>query len=323
MKVLITGGAGFIASHLADAYLARGDEVVVVDNLVHGKRERVSPRAAFYEVDVGSPQLAEVFEVERPDLVSHHAAQMDVRKSVDDPTFDASVNILGGINLLEQCRKFGVNHVTFASTGGAIYGELEQVPAPETHPVRPISPYGASKFSFESYLFLYRYNYGLDYTILRYANVYGPRQDPHGEAGVVAIFGNLMLDGRNPTIYGDGEQVRDYVYVGDVVNANLLCGPHVSGEIFNIGTGVATSVNDLFRLMRDLIGFSHDPHNGPARLGEIAVSALDATKARRQLGWQPTTTLREGLEKTVEYLRNEPSAVNNLSTSTRNFSHKS
>ncbi len=303
MKILITGGAGFIASHIADAYLARGDEVVVVDNLVHGKRARVSPRAAFYEVDIRSPQLAEVFAAERPDYVSHHAAQMDVRKSVDDPTFDASVNILGGINVLEQCRKFGVQHVTFSSTGGAIYGELEQVPAPETHPVRPISPYGASKFALETYLFLYRYNYGLDYTILRYANVYGPRQDPHGEAGVVAIFGNLMLSGKRPTIFGDGEQVRDYVYVGDVVAANLLCGPHVSGEIFNIGTGVATSVNDLFRIMRDIIGFPDDAHYAPARLGELTVSALDAVKIRQKLGWQPSVSLREGLEKTVEFLR--------------------
>lgn len=303
MKILITGGAGFIASHIADAYLARGDEVVVVDNLVHGKRERVSPRAAFYEVDVCSPQLADVFAAERPDYVSHHAAQMDVRKSVEDPTFDASVNVLGGINVLEQCRKFGVKHVTFSSTGGAIYGELEQVPAPETHPVRPISPYGASKFAFETYLFLYRYNYGLDYTILRYANVYGPRQDPHGEAGVVAIFGNLMLSSKRPTIFGDGEQVRDYVYVGDVVAANLLCGPHVSGEIFNIGTGIATSVNDLFRTMRDIIGFPDDAHYAPARLGELAVSALDAAKVRQKLGWQPSVSLREGLERTVEFLK--------------------
>lgn len=303
MKVLITGGAGFIASHLVDAYIARGDEVVVVDNLVHGKRERVSPHATFYEVDICSPQLADVFAAERPDFVSHHAAQMDVRKSVEDPMFDASVNILGGINVLEQCRKFGVQHLIFASTGGAIYGELEQVPAPETHPIRPISPYGASKFAFEIYLFLYRYNYGLDYTILRYANVYGPRQDPHGEAGVVAIFGNLMLNGKRPTIFGDGEQVRDYVYVSDVVAANLLCGPHVSGEVFNIGTGIATSVNDLFRIMRDIIGFADDAHYAPPRLGELAVSALDATKARQKLGWQPRVSLREGLERTVQALR--------------------
>jgi len=305
MKVLVTGGAGFIGSHVADGYLERGDEVVIVDNLRTGRRENINSRARFYELDILAPELADVFAKEKPEWVNHHAAQIDVRYSVEHPMEDARINILGALNLLEQCKRYGVRHIVFSSTGGAIYGEPLYLPIDEQHPVRPISHYGAAKLAVETYLYLYRFNFGLDYTILRYGNVYGPRQDPRGEAGVISIFTDRMLRGETPTIFGTGEQTRDYVFVGDVVRINLLCGDRTAGEIINVGTGIQTSVNQLFALLKELTGFRGEPCYAAPRTGELAANALSAGKAKELVGWEPQVNLREGLLRTVRHIQAE------------------
>ena len=245
MKILITGGAGFIASHIQDAYISLGHEVAVMDNLVTGNKKNLNPKAKFYELDITSPGVLEIFQTFKPDLVSHHAAQMDVRKSVSDPTYDAQVNVLGFINLLEAARKVGTKKFVFSSTGGAIYGEQEYFPADEKHPKNPASPYGLTKFVGEEYLKLYERLYGIQHTILRYANIYGPRQNPHGEAGVVAIFCQKLLKGESPIINGDGKQTRDYVFVEDVVRANVAVLDEKITGVFNVGTGIESDVNDL------------------------------------------------------------------------------
>ncbi len=309
MKFLVTGGAGFIGSNVVDGLIEAGYEVVVVDNLITGKRENVNPKARFYRVDITSPDLEEVFERERPDYVNHHAAQMNVRKSVDDPMYDARVNVLGSVNLLELCRRYEVKKVIYASTGGAVYGEPLYLPVDEDHPVNPLSPYGVTKHTVEHYLYFYGANYGLRYTILRYPNIYGPRQDPHGEAGVVAIFTEKMLRNERPTIFGDGTQTRDYVYVGDVVTANLLAIDKGDGEIYNVGTGVETSVNELFELLREAVGVNLEPIYGERRLGEVYRIAITNDKIYRDFGWKPQTPLKEGLFKTIEYYRRRGSAV--------------
>ena len=246
MKILVTGGAGFIASHVVDALLEAGHDVAIVDNLSTGRRRNINPRARFYEVDIRSPELARVLAEERPEIIDHHAAQMDVRRSIVDPIYDADINVLGSLNVLELARQHGVRKVIYISSGGAVYGEPVYLPCDEDHPIDPLCPYGATKHVVEHYLFMYRQNYGLDYTVLRYGNVYGPRQDPHGEAGVVAIFTGLMLAGRQAIINGNGEQERDFVYVGDCVQANLLALNSGSGEIYNVGCGVGTTVNEIF-----------------------------------------------------------------------------
>jgi UDP-glucose 4-epimerase len=304
MKVLVTGGAGFIGSHVADLYLQNGFQVVVVDDLSTGRITNLNPSAAFYQTDIRSPELASIFEKERPDFVSHHAAQMDVRRSVVDPLFDADVNVRGSINLLECARQFGVKRVVYISTGGAVYGEPVYLPCDEDHPVDPICPYGASKHTVEHYLFMYHYNYGLNYTVLRYPNVYGPRQDPHGEAGVVAIFTGQMLSGKQVVINGDGEQERDYVYVADCARANLLAltKEHAPG-IFNLGSGRGTTVNQIYQNLKTLTNYPLDGHHGPPKLGETRRIFLDASKAERELGWKPKINLEEGLRRTVEYFK--------------------
>jgi UDP-glucose 4-epimerase len=303
LRILVTGGAGFIASHVVDALIEAGHEVAIADNLSTGRRENINPLARFYEVDIRSPELAEVFAGERPEVVNHHAAQMDVRRSVADPLYDADVNILGTLNLLKHTRECGVRKVIYISTGGAVYGEPKYLPCDEEHPVDPLCPYGATKHTVEHYLFMHRQNYGLDYTVLRYPNVYGPRQDPRGEAGVVAIFAGQMLSGQQTVINGSGEQERDFVYVGDCVRANVLAMENGSGEIYNIGCGAGTSVNEIFTLMREITGYERQPVHGPPKLGETFKIYLDASKARRELGWEPRVTLREGLERTVAYFR--------------------
>lgn len=304
MKVLVTGGAGFIGSHVVDGLLDDGYDVVVVDNLSTGKEENVNPKAKFYKLDIQDPDLESIFQSEEPDYVSHQAAQKDVRVSVSDPIFDAKINILGTINLLENCIKYKVKKVVFASTGGAIYGEQEVFPAPETHPTRPISPYGITKLVAEHYLYYYKTIYGLDYVSLRYSNVYGPRQDPHGEAGVVAIFVQKMLNGEQPVINGDGEQTRDFVYVGDVARANILAiKNNMNEEIFNIGTGIETTVNQVFRYLRDAINPSIDEKHGPAKQGEQRRSVIECSRARDLLQWEPEVSLADGLRKTCEYFQ--------------------
>lgn len=303
-KVLVTGGAGFIGSHVVDQFLAKSYEVVVVDDLSTGRRSNLNPLATFYHLDIRSPEVRQVFASERPDYVSHHAAQPDVRRSVSEPLLDAEVNILGSINLIECAREFDVKRFVYISTGGAVYGEPEWLPCDEHHPVHPICPYGASKHTVEHYLYMYHVNYGLPYTVLRYPNVFGPRQNPHGEAGVVAILAGKMLAGEPVIVNGDGEQTRDFVYVGDCARANDLAVAvdHESG-IYNLGWGRPTSINEIASVLAAATGYSYPIRHGPSKLGETRHIYLNAAKAARELGWRPMVTLEEGLEKTVAYLR--------------------
>ncbi len=302
-KILVTGGAGFIGSHVVDAFLDAGHEVAVIDNLVTGKRENVNPKAKFYEVDIRDQEAVEgVFAAERPDAVCHQAALANVRESLEKPIEYGEVNILGSLALLESARRHGCRRFIYASTGGACYGEPEFLPVTEDHPINPLDPYGASKHVVEHYLYLYRHNYGLSYVVLRYPNVYGPRQDPLGEAGVVAIFTGLMLQGKQPTINGTGEQQRDFVYVGDIARANVIALEQGEG-IYNIGSGVPTDVNTIFAELKEIIGYPGEARYGPPKLGEVFRIYLDASKAREELGWEPTVPLREGLTRTVEFFR--------------------
>ncbi len=309
-KILVTGGAGFIGSHVVELFLERGVEVVILDDLSTGRASNINPQAKFYQMDIRDPKVREVFATEKPDFISHHAAQMDVRRSVAQPLFDADVNILGSINLIECAKEFGVKHFVYISTGGAVYGEPERLPCDETHPINPICQYGASKHTVEHYLYMYNVNYGLNYTVLRYPNVYGPRQDPHGEAGVVAIFTGKMLGGEPITINGDGEQTRDFVYVGDCAYANYLAATvdHQPG-IYNLGWSRPTSVNDIFNALAKVTGYSLPAQYGPAKVGETRHIYLDATKANKDLDWFPTLALEEGLEKTVAYFKESERVV--------------
>ncbi len=303
MKVLVTGGAGFIGSHVVDAFVAGGHEVVVVDDLSTGRESNLNPRARFYKMDIRDPALAEVFERERPEIVDHHAAQMDVRKSVADPLFDADINVRGTLNLLECARHSGVRKAVYISTGGAVYGEPEYLPCDEDHPINPLCQYGVSKHTVEHYLFVYRELYGLDYIVLRYPNVYGPRQNPRGEAGVVAIFTGQMLAGVPITINGTGEQERDFVYVSDCARANVLAATNSRTGIYNLGCGEGTNVNLIFSELSRIIGYARDPHYGPPKAGETLKIYLDSRRARADLGWLPTVGLSDGLRQTVAYFR--------------------
>ena len=303
MKVLVTGGVGFIGSHVVDRLLQEGHDVVVVDNLVTGKRKNVPKAVQFYKLDIENPKLERIFRNERPSIVFHLAAQMNVRRSVEDPMFDAQVNVLGTLNVLEQASKHGARKVIFSSSGGAIYGEQLAFPAPESHLTQPLSPYGISKLCGEHYLSYYHRLSGIQVVSLRYANVYGPRQDPEGEAGVVAIFIQKMLRGEQAVVNGNGRQTRDFVFVEDVIESNLMAmGPAVEG-VYNVGTGIETSVNDLFRIIVDLTKVEFKEVHGPAKRGEQARSVIDSTKLHRDLGWEPKVDLREGLRRTVEYFR--------------------
>lgn len=304
MRILVTGGAGFIGSHVVDGFLATGATVTVFDDLSSGRREFVDPRARLVVGDLADAAAVDRAIAEtRPDVVSHHAAQIDVRGSVSDPIRDARINVLGSLGLLESCVRHGVRKLIYASTGGAIYGEARTLPADEDHPVNPESPYGASKHAVEHYLYIWKLLHGLDYTALRYPNVYGPRQNPHGEAGVNAIFIGLMLEGKVPHVFGTGEQLRDYLYVGDVVRANLLAVEHGAGAIVNLGTGVGTSVLDIVRTLNDILGTRITPVHEPPRAGEVQRITLDARRAGEILGWAPTVAFAEGLARTVEWHR--------------------
>ncbi|MBN1781389.1 NAD-dependent epimerase/dehydratase family protein [bacterium] len=305
MKILVTGGAGFIGSHLADGFIGEGHEVVVLDNLSMGRRENVNKKAGFYLMDIRADEVEKVFETEKFDAVCHQAAQMDVRRSVADPLFDADVNVKGTLNLLQNCIRYGVKKVLFASTGGAIYGDQDVHPCDETHPTRPVSPYGITKLCVEKYLYFFAKQYGLSYAIMRYSNVYGPRQNPHGEAGVVAIFTKKLLAGESPVINGDGKQTRDYVYVGDVVRANLSALGHETSDIFNVGTAIETDVNEIFTHLRDLSGSKAEEKHGPAKPGEQMRSVISYQKALKLMGWKPLTGLKEGLGETVNYFREQ------------------
>lgn len=303
MKILVTGGAGFIASNIADAFIEQGHSVYILDNLSSGFEKNINPKAVFIKADIRDKNLAELFEKEKFDVVNHHAAQMDVRHSVADPTFDADINIIGTLNLLQNSIQYGIKKFMFSSTGGAIYGEQEYFPADEKHPTSPLSPYGISKLSVEKYLFFYKIQYGLKYTILRYANIYGPRQNPHGEAGVVAIFSKKLLKGEQPVINGDGKQTRDYTYVGDVVKANSLTLGDDCSDIYNVGTGKETNVNELFNKMSTIIGKGQVEKHGPTMPGEQLRSVITSEKLRQKFGWAPPTPLEKGLIDTVEFFK--------------------
>ncbi|CAN5651174.1 MAG: SDR family oxidoreductase [Actinomycetota bacterium] len=301
MRVLVTGGAGFIGSHVSDLLLENSHEVAVADDLSSGKMENVPDGAKLFEMDVRSG-CREVFEEFRPEAVIHHAAQMDVRRSVAEPDFDADVNILGTVRLLQNCAEHDVSKFVFASTGGAIYGEQDEFPATEEHPQRPISPYGVSKLAGERYLHYFNAEHGLTYTALRYANVYGPRQDPHGEAGVVAIFCGRLARSETSKINGAGEQTRDYVFVRDVARANLLAlESDAPSGAYNVGTGIETSVNELYELLRESAGKDLPPEHGPAKPGEQMRSCVDATLAGRAFGWRPEVEISSGLGETLRY----------------------
>jgi UDP-glucose 4-epimerase len=301
MRILVTGGAGFIGSHVAEQLLVRGHEVTIVDNLSSGKRENVPEGARFYEADVRSG-CKEVFKDFEPEALCHQAAQMDVRRSVREPDFDADVNVLGTLRLLQNCVEYDVDRVVFASSGGAIYGEQLEFPATEEHPQYPISPYGVSKLAGERYLHFFSVEHGISYAALRYANVYGPRQDPHGEAGVVAIFCGNLAENRASKINGTGEQTRDYVYVKDVAGANVLALENeVPSGAYNVGTGVETSVNRLYDLLQQASGRDLPPEYAPAKPGEQSRSSVNPSLAARALGWRPEVELAAGLQQTFRY----------------------
>ncbi|HEX6904586.1 MAG TPA: NAD-dependent epimerase/dehydratase family protein [Thermoanaerobaculia bacterium] len=306
--VCVTGGAGFIGSHVAEAFLAAGRRVLIIDNLSGGRRENVPAGAELHVLDIRSPEAAALVRDSGVEILVHHAAQMDVRRSVEDPVFDADVNILGSLNLAEAARRGGVRQILFASTGGAIYGEQDFFPATEEHPARPVSPYGISKLSFERYLYYYHVAYGLDATCLRYANVYGERQNPHGEAGVVAIFLKRLLAGEVPTINGTGEQTRDYVHVSDVVRANLAAAGRPGFHIYNVGTGVETSVVELYNGLARAVGSGLAAVHGPAKSGEQMRSSVDAGLGRRELGLPDPLPLSEGLARTAAWFRERAAA---------------
>lgn len=303
MRILITGGAGFIASHVADTYLGRGHEVGIIDDLSRGSRKNLNPNAIFYHGDIRDRQfLKRVFADFKPEAVNHHAAQMDVRRGVREPVFDADVNIIGSLHLLEEAVTHKVQRFIYIASAGAGYGEPRTLPVPEDTPINPITPYGISKHTVEHYLFTFRHLYGMEYVVLRYGNVYGPRQNSQGEAGVFAIFCDQLLAGLQPVIYGDGTKTRDYVNVSDVAEANLAALSRGAGEIFNIGTGTATGDYEVFRNVRDLLGKNEvEPRYAPVRPGEIQHISLDISKAQRLLQWTPKVSFREGAQRTVEY----------------------
>ncbi|MCH7828081.1 MAG: NAD-dependent epimerase/dehydratase family protein [Bacteroidetes bacterium] len=305
MKILITGGAGFIASHIADEYINLGHEVFILDNLSTGFEGNINSKATFINLDICDKSLTELFEVQKFDVVNHHAAQMDVRKSVADPTFDANTNIIGTINLLQNAVKTGVKKFIFSSTGGAVYGEQEYFPADEQHPTFPLSPYGISKLTVEKYLFFYNKQYGLNYSILRYANIYGPRQNPFGEAGVIAIFTSKLLAGEQPIINGEGTQTRDYVFVKDVVNANVKVLKDEIPDIMNVGTGIETNVNEIFNTLNKIINNGQVEKHGPSAPGEQLRSVITSDKFYKRFNWKPTTKLTDGLRETVIFFESK------------------
>lgn len=309
MRILVTGGAGFIGSHVVDAYIAAGHEVAILDNFSTGTEANLNPAAEAHRVDLrDQPSVEKVIASFRPEIVNHHAAQSEVPKSVADPTFDAQVNIIGGLNLLKASVDHSVKKVIFISTGGALYGEPDVVPADEDHPVRPLSPYGTSKFCFEQYLGTFKRTFGLEFTVLRYANVYGPRQDFYAEEGrVVAIFASRMLEGKPVTIDGDGEQSRDMLHVGDAATANLAALERGDGGTFHVSTAIPVTVNDLYRKLALLTGYKQAPQHGPARKGDVFRIGLDNARAKVGLGWEPRVDLEEGLSLTVDYFREQVS----------------
>jgi len=303
MKILVTGGAGFIASNLVDELIEKGHNVVIIDDLSTGKKENLNPNAKFYNIDIRDKTIEKIFEKEQFDIVNHHAAQIDVRKSVSEPKFDADVNVMGLLNLLQNSVKYKVKKFINVSSGGVIYGDDAKLPIKEEEKKNPISPYGIAKLTAEYYVRFYHNVYGLKYTTLRYSNVYGKRQDPKGEAGVVAIFSKLMLENKQPTIFGNGKQTRDYIYVKDVVAANVLAMEKGDNEEFNIGTGKETDVNKIFSLIKVATGYTDNASYAAPRPGELQRNSLNTKKAKKILGWKPKYNLEQGLTETIEWVK--------------------
>lgn len=303
MKCLVTGGAGFIGSHLADKLITKGHKVAVIDNLSNGKEENLNPKVKFYKTDIQDQKISQIFEKEKPDIVFHYAAQIDVRKSVENPIESAKTNILGSLNVLENCKNFGVKKIVFASTGGAIYGEAKIIPTPEDYPPQPVSPYGIEKLIVEHYLDFYKKEYNLDYLILRFANVYGPRQNSRGEAGVIAIFCDKMVAKNQPIINGDGKQTRDFVFVDDVVRANIIAMEENESGVFNIATGIETDISTVFRELKKAFNLKIQEIHGPQKAGEQKRSCLSFKKAKVKLNWQPEYNLNKGLEITKKWFQ--------------------
>src|SRR6266478_480213 len=309
MKILVTGAAGFISSHVADAYVNAGHEVVILDDLSRGSKRNLNPKCHFYQCDIRDREaIQKIFHLEKPAIVNHHAAQMDVRRGVREPLFDAQVNILGSLNLIEASLANGTQRFIYIASAGAGYGEPKQMPVPEDYPINPITPYGISKHTIEHYLFTFHFLYGLEYVVLRYGNVYGPRQSSQGEAGVFANFSEQMLAGVQPVIYGDGKKIRDYVYVSDVVAANVAALERGANEIFNISSGVETPDLEIFDRVRELLGKQVEPRYVPRRPGEIDKICLDISKASKLLGWVPQVSLTDGARQTVVYFQNAAAA---------------
>jgi UDP-glucose 4-epimerase len=305
VRILVTGGAGFIGSHVADGFRQAGHEVAIVDDLSTGNRANLDPSIKFYENDIRDEALDQVFKDFRPDVVDHHAAQSNVPASLTNPVFDASVNVLGGLNLLRQAAAHGVKKFIYISSGGAMYGEPDpqELPVKETAPVKPLSPYGASKQALEAWLGVYQRTFGMDYTVLRYANIYGPRQGIREEGAVVAVFATRMAADQPVTIDGTGQQTRDFVYVGDCVTANIAALERGSGLAVNIGTGRETSIREIFDAMAEVAGYSHEPNFGPARMGDVVRIVLNPALAGEKLGWKAAMPLHDGLDRTYRFFR--------------------
>jgi UDP-glucose 4-epimerase len=304
LKILITGGAGFIGSNVADGLLKKNQQVVIIDDLSNGKEENIPPKAKFYEIDIRDKEIQKVFKEEKPDIVIHNAAQLSVRVSVEDPMMDADINIMGSLNVISNCHIYKVKKIIFASSGGTVYGEQEYYPAGEDHPTRPISPYGVAKLAIEKYLYCFNNSHGLSYVSLRYGNIYGPRQDPYGEAGVVAIFSKKILEGKNPTINGDGLQTRDYVYVSDVVDVNIRAIESDFTGVVNVGTGRETDVISLFNILKEASGKKNIKEiYGPPKEGEQRRSQLSFVLAEKDLGWKPKVSIEEGLKLTYDWFK--------------------
>ena len=306
--ILVTGGAGFIGSHVVDALIAAGHQVTVVDNLATGNRENLNPKAKFFPVDIRSDEVADIFAETRPSVVCHLAAQMVVQYSVERPIEDADINIIGSLNILQNCVACGVDKIVFASSAGAIYGQPDHLPVSEDYVPQPACHYGVSKLAVEHYVRLYNALYGLQYTILRFANVFGPRQNPHGKAGLTAILTGMMLEGRRPILYGYGKPLREYVYVSDIARGVLLALSAGAGHVLNLGAGQAVSVLEIFRLLQDLLGYDDEPIMKPLRPGEIQQIYTSNARAGDVLGWKPEVGLREGLAELVAFLRAQKTA---------------